>query len=85
MAYRSAGRRKSAGRGAGRSRGGYSSRRSTARRSAPRRRSSVSRRRSAPRTQRIVVEFAGASPVREGDVIGLTKKVAAAPRLKPKL
>ena len=85
MAYRSADRRKSARRGAGRSRGGYSSRRSTARRSAPRRRSSVSRRRSAPRTQRIVVEFAGASPVREGDVIGLTKKVAAAPRLKPKL
>lgn len=85
MAYRSSGRRKGTRRSAGRSRGGYSGRRSTTRRSAPRRRSAVSRRRSAPRTQRIVVEFAGATPVREGDVIGLTKKVAAAPRLKPKL
>lgn len=44
-----------------------------------------SRGRSAPaRQQRIVIEFAGAAPVRETG-LGLNVKQAPAPRLKPKL
>lgn len=87
MAARRSRRRSAPRRSTYRSRGGYGSRRPAARRSSVSRRRPATRRRSGggTRTQRIVVEFAGAAPVREGDVVGLTKKVTAAPRLKPKL
>jgi len=87
MAARRSRRRSAPRRSTYRSRSGYSRGRSAARGGAVSRRRPANKRRSGggPRTQRIVVEFAGAAPVREGDVVGLTKKVTAAPRLKPKL
>lgn len=77
---------------------GRTKRRSSARKSgrgsyskpAPRKRSGGGKRRSsAPRaakhqTVRIVLETAGAQPVREGEAVGIGQKVAKAPRVKPR-
>lgn len=38
----------------------------------------------APQTVRIVLEHAGAAPVREGQQVDIGMKVAKAPRLKPR-
>lgn len=84
--------RRSASRSARRSSGARSGygKRSASKRSyraaAPRK---SSRRRTArgaarPQTVRIVLEHAGASPVREGEQVGIGMKVAKAPRLKPR-
>lgn len=75
---------------AGRSSGGYRSGRTSrvgTRRAAPRksaRRGSARRTTRAPQTVRIVLEHAGAAPVREGQQVDIGMKVAKAPRLKPR-
>lgn len=53
---------------------------------APRKSSGRRRARSTarPQTVRIVLEHAGAAPVREGEQVGIGMKVAKAPRLKPR-
>lgn len=80
-------RRRSTRKVSGRRTGGYK-RGSTARPArsqyAPARRAPRRARKSAPRQQRIVIEFAGAAPVRE-DGFGLSLKPAKGPRLKPRL
>lgn len=71
-------------------RGGYSGRKSgrgNTRYAAPRkpaRRRAGSRAARAPQTVRIVLEHAGAAPVREGQQVDIGMKVAKAPRLKPR-
>jgi len=71
------------GRGySGRKSGGASSRYSSSRK--PARRRSGSRSTRAPQTVRIVLEHAGAAPVREGQQVDIGMKVAKAPRLKPR-
>lgn len=90
MAKRTTRRRKSAGRRSGGYSGGYG-RRSTsprlARAAAPRKsagRRRVGRTSRTPQTIRIVLEHAGAAPVREGQQVDIGTKVAKAPRLKPR-
>lgn len=84
-------RRRTTSRSSNRSRSGYgrsTARRTTRARRAPARRSTRSGRssRSAPRQQRIVIEFAGASPVREAvEGLGVQYKPAGPVRVKPKL
>ena len=80
---RSTGRSGYSGRGySGRKSGGRSSRYSAPRK--PARRRSGGRAYSAPQTVRIVLEHAGAAPVREGQQVDIGMKVAKAPRLKPR-
>lgn len=90
MAKRTTRRGKSTARRSGSTSRGYGSRKSAVRsyrRSAPRKSSGRGRSRSAaraPQTVRIVLEHAGAAPVREGQQVDIGMKVAKAPRLKPR-
>lgn len=82
-------RRRATSRPARRSRSGYGrpARRSTGRvsRAAPRATRSRGRRSAAPRQQKIVIEFAGATPVREMADVGLKYKPATVGPQKPRL
>lgn len=90
MAKRTTRRGKSTARRSGGSSRGYGGRKSAVRsyrRSAPRKLAGRGRSRSAaraPQTVRIVLEHAGAAPVREGQQVDIGMKVAKAPRLKPR-
>lgn len=90
MARRATRRRASTARRSGGSSRGYSVRsagRVRSRAGAPRKSSGRGRARSAsraPQTVRIVLEHAGAAPVREGQQVDIGMKVAKAPRLKPR-
>lgn len=84
MAARRRTTRKSTSRRSGGYSRGYGARRSSRRTAAPRRRASARSGRAG--TQRIVIEFAGAAPVRDGmEGLGLTKKPAPPARNKPRL
>lgn len=90
MARRATRRRASTARRSGGSSRGYGVRstgRGTARAGASRksaRRGSTRRASRGPQTVRIVLEHAGAAPVREGQQVDIGMKVAKAPRLKPR-
>lgn len=90
MAKRTTRRRSGTARRSGSTARGYGSRvtsRRSTRRAAPRKSSGRGRSRStarAPQTVRIVLEHAGAAPVREGQQVDIGMKVAKAPRLKPR-
>ena len=90
MARRTTRRRASASRGSTRTARGYGSGRAGGRRTRatasrkPARRSGARRASRAQQTVRIVLEHAGAAPVREGQQVDIGMKVAKAPRLKPR-
>lgn len=48
-------------------------------------RRSGSRKSAAGGTRKIVIEFAGAAPVRSGDPVSIGQKVAPRPRVRPKM
>lgn len=52
---------------------------------APRRPRSGGRASGRQQTVRVVIEHAGAAPVRAGDAVSISQKVAAKPRVKPRM
>lgn len=87
MARYSRSRTTRSARGSRRSNGRSTTRRtSRVRRAAPRRASRARGRSTAPRQQRLVIEFAGASPVRDAvEGLGVQYKPAGPVRVKPRL